>query len=109
MARKRMVLTQSSSSLSLLPIFGSLWLSASAIAALASAAPPVCSSMRPPMCGDPESPAGADYIQRVGRAEVRCIAMTGQQKNDDRKRADLERRGILRRGRGRIRAEIIDT
>ena len=47
------------------PIFGSLWLSASATAALASAAPPVCSSMLPPMRGESGCASGADYIQRV--------------------------------------------
>jgi hypothetical protein len=59
-----MVLTQSSSSLSFVPIFGSLWLSASATAALAFAAPPVCSSMLPSMRGGQGAPA-ARYIQWI--------------------------------------------
>src|SRR3954454_15744154 len=52
-ARKRMVLTQSSSSLSFWPIFGSLLSSATAMAVLASwAAPPVCCSIAGPPAGD---------------------------------------------------------
>jgi hypothetical protein len=35
--------------------------------------------------------------------------MTAQETADDRKRADLERRGILRRSRGRVRTEILNT
>jgi hypothetical protein len=35
--------------------------------------------------------------------------MTAEEKRDDEKRADLERRGILRRGRGKVREEIIET
>jgi hypothetical protein len=35
--------------------------------------------------------------------------MATKEERDDRKRADLERRGILWRGRGRVRAEILDT
>jgi hypothetical protein len=34
--------------------------------------------------------------------------MTADEKDDER-RADLERRGLLRRGRGRVRKEIIET
>jgi hypothetical protein len=34
--------------------------------------------------------------------------MTAEEKENDKRRADLERRGILRRGR-RVRKEIIDT
>jgi hypothetical protein len=35
--------------------------------------------------------------------------MTTEEERDERKRADLERRGLLRRGRGEVRAEILNT
>ena len=44
-----------------------------------------------------------------GNPVARLDPVTGEEKGDDQRRADLERRGILTRGRGRIRREIIDT
>jgi hypothetical protein len=35
--------------------------------------------------------------------------MAQQETDDDRKRADLERRGLLRRGQGVVSAKIIDV
>jgi hypothetical protein len=35
--------------------------------------------------------------------------MISHEKNDDQRRADLERRGILRVGRGEVPKEIIET
>jgi hypothetical protein len=35
--------------------------------------------------------------------------MISEGRGDDQRREDLERRGILRRGRGKVRKEIIET
>jgi prevent-host-death family protein len=44
-----------------------------------------------------------------GKPIARLDPVTAEEKGADQRRADLERRGILRRGRGRIRKEIIET
>lgn len=44
-----------------------------------------------------------------GKPVARLDPVTAEEKGADQRRADLEQRGILRRGRGRVRKEIIDT
>ena len=44
-----------------------------------------------------------------GKPIARLDPVTAEDKGSDQRRADLERRGILRRGRGRVRKEIIET
>jgi prevent-host-death family protein len=44
-----------------------------------------------------------------GTPVARLDPVTNEEKGDDQRRADLERRGILRRGRGKIRKEIFET
>jgi prevent-host-death family protein len=44
-----------------------------------------------------------------GTPVARLDPVTNEEKGDDQRRADLERRGILRRGRGKVRKEIFET
>jgi len=44
-----------------------------------------------------------------GKPVARLDPVTAEDKGADQRRADLEKRGILRRGRGRVRKEIVDT
>jgi prevent-host-death family protein len=44
-----------------------------------------------------------------GKPVARLDPVTAAENGADQRRADLERRGILRRGRGRIRKEILET
>jgi prevent-host-death family protein len=44
-----------------------------------------------------------------GKPIARLDPVTAEDKGADQRRADLERRGALHRGRGRIRREIIET
>ena len=44
-----------------------------------------------------------------GKPIARLEPVTAEDQGADRRRADLERRGILHRGRGRVRMEIIET
>jgi prevent-host-death family protein len=44
-----------------------------------------------------------------GKPVARLGPVSSEEKGADQRRADLEQRGILRRGRGRIVQEILDT
>jgi prevent-host-death family protein len=44
-----------------------------------------------------------------GNPIARLDPVTAEEKGADQRRADLERRGILRRGLGKIRKEIVET
>jgi len=44
-----------------------------------------------------------------GNPIARLDPVTAEDKGPDQRRSDLERRGILRRGLGKIRKEIVDT
>jgi prevent-host-death family protein len=44
-----------------------------------------------------------------GKPVARLDPVTSEEKGADQRRADLERRGILRRGRGRAIKEILET
>lgn len=44
-----------------------------------------------------------------GKPIARLDPVTAEEKGDDQRRADLERRGILHRGRGKVRKEIFET
>src|SRR6266566_1683137 len=44
-----------------------------------------------------------------GKPIARLDPVAAEEKGEDQRRADLERRGILHRGRGKVRKEIIET
>lgn len=44
-----------------------------------------------------------------GRVVARLEPVGAEKRGDDERRADLERRGMLRRGRGRVRKDLLES